>query len=66
MVIDRTLTDANNDRAARISQPRNDAAITVFFGWNDRGELRLAPGRSSRCYRTEKLAEKAARAWVNA
>ena len=66
MHLDRTITDADNDRAARISQARPGLAVTVFFGWNTPDGMRLAPGRSSRDYKSEAGADKAARAWVSA
>ena len=64
MHLDLTITDANKDRAARISQARPDSRITVLFGWNEGDGMRLAPGRSSRGYATEKRARRAAQKWV--
>ena len=66
MTLDRTITDANKDRAAKIAQAKPGAPIWVYFGWNEGGGFRVSHANPSKTYATVATAERAAARWVAA
>ena len=65
MNLDRTITDANGFRAARVSQSLPGDRIRVAFGFPDGdGYLRLSHGQPPRDYATEAGANAAAAKWI--